>query len=146
MLYLAVDPETIRALIHLVKEDLGYHLHKAVQEVKCELSEHASAMFRFTDGVVDISEKVTRSSFERWISDELQQLESCIDSLLQNARVDRKDIDRVFLTGGSSFVPAVRRIFATRFGEQRIRAGHEFTSVARGLALKAATIPLVKTR
>jgi hypothetical chaperone protein len=43
----------------------------------------------------------------------------------------------IFLTGGSSFVPAVRRIFETRFGAARIRAGNEFTSVARGLALKA---------
>ena len=42
-----------------------------------------------------------------------------------------------FLTGGSSFVPAVRRIFAKRFGEERIRSGNEFTSVAHGLALRA---------
>jgi hypothetical chaperone protein len=43
----------------------------------------------------------------------------------------------VFLTGGSSFVPAVRKIFEIRFGEKRIQGGNEFTSVARGLALKA---------
>jgi hypothetical chaperone protein len=46
----------------------------------------------------------------------------------------------VFLTGGSSFVPAVRRIFESRFGADRIRAGNEFTSVARGLALKGAAL------
>ena len=45
--------------------------------------------------------------------------------------------DMVFLTGGSSFVPAVKKIFETRFGKKRIRGGNEFTSVARGLALKA---------
>jgi hypothetical chaperone protein len=47
-------------------------------------------------------------------------------------------IDRIFLTGGSSFVPAVRRIFEVRFGKDRIRSGNEFTSVAHGLALRAA--------
>ena len=47
------------------------------------------------------------------------------------------EVDRVFLTGGSSFVPAVRRIFATRFGEDRIQTGNEFTSVAHGLSLRA---------
>jgi hypothetical chaperone protein len=47
-------------------------------------------------------------------------------------------VDRVFLTGGSSLVPAVRRIFETRFGKDRIRSGNEFTSVAHGLALRAA--------
>jgi hypothetical chaperone protein len=39
------------------------------------------------------------------------------------------------LTGGSSLVPAVRNLFAGRFGEEKIAAGDEFTSVARGLAL-----------
>ena len=43
----------------------------------------------------------------------------------------------MFLTGGSSFVPAVRRIFAERFGEQRLRGGEELTTVATGLALRA---------
>ena len=32
--------------------------------------------------------------------------------------VDAKDVDQVFLTGGSSFVPAVRRIFEERFGRR----------------------------
>jgi hypothetical chaperone protein len=47
-------------------------------------------------------------------------------------------VDRVFLTGGSSLVPAVRRIFEDRFGAERVQTGDEFTSVARGLALRAA--------
>jgi len=33
------------------------------------------------------------------------------------------DIDRVFLTGGSSFVPAVRRIFVDRFGGAKVTGG-----------------------
>jgi hypothetical chaperone protein len=49
-------------------------------------------------------------------------------------------VDKVFLTGGSSFVPAVRRIFSSRFGESKIETGGEFTSVARGLALRALDI------
>ena len=47
------------------------------------------------------------------------------------------DIDRVFLTGGSSFVPAVRQIFADRFGDEKVTGGAELTSVATGLALRA---------
>ena len=45
-----------------------------------------------------------------------------------------REIDRVFLTGGSSFVPAVRRIFERRFGADRVDAGNEFVSIANGLA------------
>ena len=41
------------------------------------------------------------------------------------------------MTGGSSFVPSVRRIFEQKFSHAPIRAGQEFTSVAEGLALHA---------
>jgi hypothetical chaperone protein len=139
----ALEPEKIEALITVIEEDLGYQLHQAVQKVKYELSHSQSAEFRFRDGnqsfsSIDLRIPITRKDFEGWIQDELRSIEQCIDSLLQTAGVDPREIDRVFLTGGTSFVPAVRRIFATRFGEERIRSGNEFTSVAHGLALRAA--------
>jgi hypothetical chaperone protein len=104
------------------------------------LSSNATATFLYSDGAVDLTARVKRSSFENWISDELKQIESCLDSLLKASGVHPRNVDAVFLTGGSSFVPAVRKIFATRFGEQRIRTGNQFTSVAWGLALKGSTL------
>jgi hypothetical chaperone protein len=133
----ALEPEKIEALITLIDEDLGYHLHQAVQRVKFELSRSQVADFHFRDGSMDISIAVTRDAFEGWIAEELQAIEQCVDSLLQTSGVCPRDVDRVFLTGGSSLVPAVRRIFQRRFGEERIRTGDEFISVARGLALRA---------
>jgi hypothetical chaperone protein len=133
----AFEPEKLEALIHLIEEDLGYMLHGAVQKVKCDLSNHTEALFRFSDGAIEIEATVRRADFERWIADELENIERCIDSLLTNSGAVAKDVDMVFLTGGSSFVPAVRRIFESRFGSAKIRAGNEFTSVAHGLALKA---------
>jgi len=136
----AMEPQKIAALIHLIKDDLGYQLHQSVQAVKYELSNNVAATFRYSDGAVDLTAGVERSSFETWISDELKQIESCLDSLLRTSGVHPRHVDAVFLTGGSSFVPAVRRIFATRFGEQRIRTGNQFTSVAWGLALRGSTL------
>jgi hypothetical chaperone protein len=46
------------------------------------------------------------------------------------------------MTGGTSFVPAVRRIFDERFGASKIRAGGEMISVATGLALASRAPPL----
>jgi len=133
----ALEPEKIGALIHFIKEDLGFHLHRAVQKVKSDLSNAPLATFQFSDGFVDLAAAVERASFEEWISEELEKIAGCVDSLLASSGVLPKDVDMVFLTGGSSFVPAVRSIFETRFGKKRIRGGNEFTSVARGLALKA---------
>jgi hypothetical chaperone protein len=133
----SLEPDKIGALIHFIKEDLGFQLHRAVQKCKGDLSNDTVATFQFSDGFVDLKAVVERASFEEWIAEELAQIAGCVDSLLSASGVLAKDVDMVFLTGGSSFVPAVRSIFATRFGENRIRGGNEFTSVARGLALKA---------
>jgi len=133
----ALEPEKIKALIHLIKEDLGFRLHRAVQAVKCELSHNSAATFKFSDGVVDIETALERSVFEGWIGEELEKIATCVDSLLVSSGARREEVDAVFLTGGSSFVPAVRRIFESRFGADKIRAGNEFTSVAHGLALRS---------
>jgi hypothetical chaperone protein len=133
----ALEPHKIEALIHLVNEDLGYQLHQAVQKTKCDLSVEESARFRLADGFLDLDAVVQRSSFESWISGEVAAIEGCVDLLLDGAGVRPAQVDMVFLTGGSSFVPAVRGVFERRFGADRIRTGSEFTSVAQGLALKA---------
>lgn len=134
----AEEPEKIEALINLIEEDLGYQLHQAVQRVKIDLSRHESAEFRFRDGSMDIVATVRREEFEGWIAEDLQSIERCVDGLLAGCSVGAHEVDRVFLTGGTSFVPAVRRIFEERFTASRVRTGNEFTSVARGLALRAA--------
>lgn len=86
---------------------------------------------------MEIERSVTREDFESWITDELASIETCVDDLLKFTAIAPHQIDRVFLTGGTSFVPAVRRIFESRFTPARVRTGNEFTSVAQGLALRA---------
>jgi hypothetical chaperone protein len=136
----AQEPEKIEALINLIEEDLGYQLHQAVQRLKVDLSNHESAEFRFRDGSMDLVATVERAEFEGWITEELQSIERCVDMLLATSNISAREVDRVFLTGGTSFVPAVRRIFESRFSSSRVRTGNEFTSVARGLALRAEEV------
>jgi len=132
----AQEPEKIAALITLIEEDLGYQLHQAVQRLKIDLSRHETAPFKFRDGSMEIEATVARTDFELWIADQLQSIETCVDDLLTTSGVAAQKVDRVFLTGGTSFVPAVRSIFETRF-PGKVVTGNEFTSVARGLALRA---------
>jgi hypothetical chaperone protein len=134
----ALSPEAVGGLIHLVREGLGYQLHEAVRKTKFELSVQEAGDFAFSCGPVSIARRVTRRDFERWIDDELAAIAACVDRVLTTAGVRADEIDRVFLTGGSSFVPAVRKILADRFGTRKITGGSELTSVATGLALRAA--------
>ena len=133
-------PQRIEALIHLIEGERGYQLHEAVRRTKFELSVQEATEFTFRCEPVSVTKNVTRREFEAWIADELAEMAACVDRLLAMTGVPPGDIDRVFLTGGSSFVPAVRQMFVDRFGLEKITGGHELTSVATGLALRAAEL------
>ena len=134
----AREPSKIASLQRLVEDDLGYLLYRSVESAKIGLSAADSARFLFRELPRRIDQEIARADFEDWIEDQVRRLEECVDELLARAGVVRADVDRVFLTGGTSLVPRVRRLFAERFGEQRLRGGEELTTVARGLALRAA--------
>jgi hypothetical chaperone protein len=133
----ASTPERLEAFLLLIKLELGFQLHEAVQRTKFELSANTESEFAFASGAVTIRKKITRADFERWIGDELTAISGCVDRLMAASGLAFEEIDRVFLTGGSSFVPAVRQIFFDRFGRQKVTGGEELTSVATGLALRA---------
>lgn len=138
----AFEPEKIRSLLYLIQHDLGYQLHRAVQRAKVALSDAERTRLYFADGDAEIDRNLDRDDFEDWIQQELRAIERHVDALLEKTGLPPGEVDVVFLTGGSSFVPAVRRIFESRFGHNKIRTGGEFTSVARGLALRAAELRL----
>lgn len=138
----ALEPERIRAFLHLVREDRGFELYRAVEAAKHRLSEVEDARIAYDDRVERLEAAVARGDFEAWIAPELAKIETCIDEVLAAAGLPAARVDRVFLTGGSAFVPAVRGIFARRFGARRIRGGDELGSVASGLALRARDVSL----
>lgn len=133
----AENPAPLAALLHVLEYDLGYHLYRAVERLKVELSSHERAHFAFSEPPLVIDADLSRAEFESWIADDVAEMAACVDRLLANAGARPANVDRVFMTGGSSFVPAVRRIFDERFGREKIRAGGEMISVATGLALRA---------
>lgn len=134
----AVDPDSIARMIAMIENELGYGLYDAVGRLKRALSTEDHAVFRFSGAGVDIEAEVNRATFEGWIAEDVAAIAATVDRALANAGVSEGEIDRVFLTGGTSLVPAVRSLFTARFGEERIASGGELTSIAHGLALIAA--------
>ena len=134
----ALDPAAIARMIAIIEEEQGFPLYDAVGRLKRALSGDISAPFRFAGGGVRIEAEVTRADFERWIAADLHQIAATVDRALDRAGVTAQAIDRVFLTGGSSLIPAIRAMFIARFGAERIASGGELTSIAHGLALIGA--------
>jgi hypothetical chaperone protein len=133
----AIEPDKIHALIEIVEEELGYDLYRAVERTKFTLSERELADFEFQEHRIVIKEDVIRSNFEYWIRREIRAIHQAVHRLLDRCSVTVNEVDRVFITGGSSLVPAVRKLFVDLFGADRLRTGQELTTVVKGLALQA---------
>jgi hypothetical chaperone protein len=131
----AADDPHLQLFVELIEDDHGYPLYRAVSRVKEALSQDDSAIFRFQAGQIDIEAEIRRTDFEAWIQPELVQIDRALQQVLDDTGMRASDIDQVFLTGGSSFVPAVRRLFTDRFGMAKIATGGEFESIATGLSV-----------
>ncbi|HUD50655.1 Hsp70 family protein [Parvibaculum sp.] len=130
-------PAEIAALLHLIAENKGFEMYRAVEAAKVALSGAPKAHLSFKVAPIDIEAEIARHDFDRWIAPELKEIGDCVDRLMETSGIAPEKIDRVFLTGGSSFIPAVRDLFAKRFGAGKLAGGGELTSVATGLALSA---------
>lgn len=131
----ATDPAAIARMIAVVEHELGFGLYEAVGQLKRALSAANHGSFAFSSDALNIHAEVSRADFERWIAPDLQRIGETVDGALAQAGLQPNQIDHVFLTGGSSLIPAVRALFEARFGESRIASGDELTSIAHGLAL-----------
>lgn len=131
----ADHPDRLHHLISLIEEEAGYSLYRAVSGVKAALSRAPKATLQFRHEGFAVEAEIDRADFEAWIALDLAKLGTAVDEALAEAGLPPEGIDRVFLTGGTSLVPAVRRIFENRFGAAKVAGGGEFVSVAEGLAL-----------
>ncbi len=130
--------DELEALATVVEMDMGLALYRAVGEAKAALSASESTTLRFAGWGVSVEAQIARADFEGWIARDLAAIDAAVDEALARAGLDEGGIDAVFLTGGTSFVPAVRALFARRFPAERLHQGDAFQSVASGLALLAA--------
>jgi hypothetical chaperone protein len=131
----SLSPDKIATFLDIIRNDGGFNIYRAVSDTKMQLSSASSATLVLRLGELNIEQEISRRDFERWIVDDIARIERTVDQLLQSEGVPFDEIDSVFLTGGSSFIPMVRRVFETRFGAHRLTDGENFQSVAFGLAL-----------
>jgi len=133
----ADHPDRLHHLRLLIEEETGYALYRAVSAAKAALSVSEETILDFAHAGFALSAPIRRAEFEAWIAPDLARIAGAVDAALADAALGAAEVDRVFLTGGTSLVPAVRRIFEDRFGAERVTAGGAFVSVAEGLALLA---------
>ena len=139
MLHTSDNVPAIEALYDLVEENLGYRLFRAIEAAKIRLSTREATRIEFDEARI----QHRRADHARRVRALLRAAARRRSTPAPRGLLDARGgspptrIDAVFLTGGSSQIPAVRRLFAERFGEARLRTADAFTSVAEGLGRSA---------
>ena len=119
-------------LYDLIKNNHSYLVFQLLKDLKAELSHSESARLDIPE--LDIELTLTRAQFETMISSLMAKFEQAIDDTLMRAAIQNSDIELVIRTGGSSLIPAVKRVLEQRFPSKVVE--HDpFTSVAAGLAI-----------
>ncbi len=133
----STQPGAIRALRTLIQRNFGYPVVRKVEAAKKLLSSEWEAHLEIHKEAIQISEKLGRTEFTHIIEPTLEDMFASIDEAEKLAGVASADIDCVLTTGGTSLIPAVRRMLTSRFGAGKILQRDTFTSVATGLAVVA---------
>ena len=119
-------------LYDLIKNNYSYLVFQTIKDLKAALSSDTEAVLDIPE--LDIDLVVTRERFESLIAPLLKRFEEAVYDSLDQAGVKPEDVQLVIRTGGSSLIPAVKRILENLFPGKVIE--HDpFTSVAAGLAI-----------
>ncbi len=132
---LAVEPQKTERLLTVLTKHLGHRIAFAVEQAKIDLTdaERTAIALAFVDA--GLAAPATREMFDEAIAAELTRLRLAVWNCL--ALADVATIDTVFMTGGSSLVPAVEAVLRDELPDTQIKRGDDFLSVALGLTLEA---------
>ena len=110
----SLSPDKIAKLLDVIRSDSGFNIYRAVSDTKVRLSSSASATFALRLGDLDIEQEISRGISSAGSPTMSPRSSTPLISCCKLKASRLEAIDSVFLTGGSSFIPAVRRVFETR--------------------------------
>ncbi len=135
---LACEPQKVGRLLTLVRRRLGHRLAFAVEDAKIALSAEEQVAMPLGFVEAGLSVTATRAALDRAIRARVERLNKSARDCLRLAGLKPAAIDTIFLTGGSSRVPAVRSAVARAAPSARLAGGSDLLSVALGLTQVAA--------
>jgi hypothetical chaperone protein len=133
----AHEPEKVGRLLTVIARRLGHRVAFAVEDAKIALSgvQETAVSLDFVEK--GLATAATRGGFERAIRPRTARLYTTARDCIVAAGLDPVAIDTIFLTGGSSRVPAVRAAIAEAAPAARLATGSDLLSVASGLTQMA---------
>ena len=133
----SAEPEKIERLLLALERRMGHDLLGRIEQAKIDLSSQTVARVSLADIAEDLELEIKRRRLVLAIGDGLEKIEGRVREVLRLAGLDAAAIGTVFLTGGSSGVPAVRAAVTKAVPGANVVTGDAFGSVATGLAIDA---------
>lgn len=133
----AQDREMVEKLKKLIEENLSYQLFLEVQQAKHRLSTREETEIHFSASSLEVCERIKQGEFSDMITSSLAKIDRAISKTLSSANLAEEDIDVVFATGGTSYIPTIMKLLEKRFPHSKIHQEDAFMNVAKGLALSA---------
>ncbi len=137
MHYMAARPELVHRLMRVVREQTGHQLAGDVERAKITLSDHDRATMELPYVDEGLAIELSRAAFEEGTSIETRKIVECIHECLRQAGVGPAAVTTLFLTGGTSAVPAVRGACKATVPCAKVVEGDRFGSVGIGLTIHA---------
>ncbi|MEK4033153.1 Hsp70 family protein [Methylocystis sp. IM3] len=134
----ALAPEKIARLADVVQSRRGHSVALAVESAKIALSDADRATIELGDVEKGLALETGASVLHEAIVDQLGALTRTLKETLAASGLGGERIDAVFLTGGSTAIPAVRNAVTRETPGARIVEGDMFGAVGLGLGLDAA--------
>jgi hypothetical chaperone protein len=133
--YFSGNNRKFKNLITLIENNLGYSVFQSIERTKITLTDEAEATFSYHKMGIEIKETISRYNYEKIIAKDIGRIANYLGEFLQKNNIEVRDIDSLFLTGGTSLVCGIQSLFKTTFPHVKLNSGDNFKSVAKGLAL-----------
>jgi hypothetical chaperone protein len=134
----ALTPEKIARLAEVVESRRGHSIAIAVEQAKVALSTAPRTTIDLADAELGAPVEATAQLLNETVADQLGSLSRTLLETLAASGLRGEQIDAVFLTGGSTAIPAVRAAVTGLTPGARIVEGDMFGAVGLGLGLDAA--------
>ena len=131
------EPEKFARYMEVIRQDSGHLLAAGVEQAKINLSASDNVAIDLRETVPGVDAQATKVQFETAVAHELERLAAAVNATLAAAGQRGAAITTLFLTGGTSAVPAVKDLLLQHLPRARAIEGDLFNSVGFGLALEA---------
>lgn len=132
--YFSGNDRKFKNLITLIENNLGYSVFQSIEQTKIALSSQDSTSFTYNHLGIQIDETISLTDYEQLIKKDVDRISAYLETFMDQYQIDVKDIDSLFLTGGTSMVGSIQKLFKEKFPHISVNSGDNFKSVAQGLA------------